>query len=159
MPTRTNYMKAYFEHKGLTMRNVSLHNNPELAKTYFQMLVAYMHASPIRVNTNLYRGLNAKFTRKLLLNGYLNDNYLASFSKNKNVAIGFTRTGKNNNNIREKVLVLKPGRYPAINEKNNRISKGNTPEREVTLAPGRYTFAGFTRNGNIIVKYTPKKIR
>ena len=83
MPTRTNYMKAYFEHKGLTMRNVSLHNNPELAKNYFQMLVAYMHASPIRVNTNLYRGLNAKFTRKLLLNGYLNDNYLSSFSKNK----------------------------------------------------------------------------
>jgi hypothetical protein len=159
MPTRTNYKKAYFEHKGLTMRNVSLHNDPELAKNHFQMLVAYMHAAPIRVNTNLYRGLNTNLIRKLLKNGYLNDNYLSSFSKNKNVAIGFTRSRKNNNNLREKVLILKPGIYPAINEKKNRISNGNTPEREVTIAPGRYTLMGVTPNGNIRVNYTPKKIR
>jgi hypothetical protein len=140
------------------MRNVSSHYNPTLAKNYFQMLVAYMHASPIRVNTNLYRGLNTNLIRKLLKNGYLNDNYLSSFSKNKSIATGFTRSNKNNDSLLGKVLILKPGRYPAINEAKNRISSGNTPEREVTLAPGRYTLVGITPSGNIKVNYTPKRI-
>lgn len=147
MATRTKYKSAYYEHKGPTMRNISRHYNPTLAKNYFEMLVAYMHSNPIRVNTNLYRGINTNLMRKLLKNGYLNDNYLSSFSKNKNIAKGFT------NNLLGKVLVLNKGRYPAINEKNH----GNTPEREVTLAPGRYTLVGVTPNGNLKVTYTPKR--
>jgi len=164
MSTRTKYLDAYRIHKNSgTSRNFSTRWNPEKSKRNFKSLVSYMHANPLRVNKNLYRGMTTSFLRKLIHNGYLNNNRLTSFTKTKRIAENFSNQYQNNINIslKRKVLILKPGRYPAINNLKYNKTYNNSAygrEDEVTLAPGRYTFAGFTPNGNIKVNYTPSRL-
>jgi hypothetical protein len=103
-----------------------------------------MYAFPVKVNVPLYRGVPRTLIAKLLNSGQLVNTSFSSFSKSRNVAERFA------NNPR--VLVLPPGRYPAINRKR---FLNNSYEYEVTLAPGVYTMNGFTNKGNIRVTYKP----
>jgi hypothetical protein len=103
-----------------------------------------MYAFPVKVNVPLYRGVSRSRIEKLLKNGQFVNTSFSSFSKGRFVAERFT------NNSR--VLVLPPGRYPAINRKS---FLNNSYEYEVTLAPGVYTMNGYTNKGNIRVTYKP----
>lgn len=99
---------------------------------------------PVKVNVPLYRGINSSLIANLLENGQLINKSFSSFSKRRFFAERFT------NNSR--MLVLQPGKYPAINRKR---FLNNSHEKEVTLAPGVYTMNGLTNNGNIRVTYKP----
>lgn len=149
--TRSRLKNMYSEHKRSSLR--TFENRKGRTKNNFKTLVSYMHANPLRVNTNLYRGTTATFIKRLLTNGYLDNNRVTPFTRNKNIAQtfihGYVNGSRNNTG---KVLILKPGRYPAINE---RRYNEKSYENEVTLAPGRYTLVGVTPNGNLKVNYTP----
>jgi hypothetical protein len=116
-----------------------------------------MRTHPINVNVPIYRGitpnrgpltLNRVFVNKKIVN-----KSFASFSKNRSVAKMFAGNLQNNGYI----IVLPPGRYPAINRKK---FIRNNAEEEITLAPGVYTLNTLskniiTSNGNIRVAYKP----
>jgi hypothetical protein len=149
--TRTKTGRVYHQHKFNPLRNFGNYKNR--TKNNFKTLVSFMHANPIRVNTNLYRGTSASFIRRLLTNGYLDNNRLTPFTRTRNIAKTFTQHHTNNTG---QILVLEPGRYPAINE---RRYKGHSSENEITLAPGRYILMGYTPAGNLKVKYIPAPLR
>jgi len=107
-----------------------------------------MKNHPIVLNTPIYRGIRSN---KRIVNGKLLNRSFASFSKNKSVANRFAREMFNVNNHNGFILVLQPGKYPAINREK---FIGNSSEREITLAPGTYTVT--KRNGSLLhAKYTP----
>lgn len=149
MSTRKTYLRSYNAHKLGSMRYML---NQKPSKNHFHRLVAFMHAAPIRVNTNLYRSVNTNLVEKLLKNGYLNDTYVSSFSKNKTIANNFRK------NIKGRILILSPGLYQAINSTRKRRGF-HFAEKEVTLAPGRYHLVGMTNTGNLRVHYTPSPLK
>ena len=129
------------------------------APTHFSALQRRMRTYPVTVNVPLYRGVairnylpkNFPTKKKILKNGYFINKGFASYSKNRNVALGFG----NSNDSPYYILTLPPGRYPAINREK---FVGNANEMEVTLAPGIYTVnrnRPLTNNGNIRVTYKP----
>jgi hypothetical protein len=127
--------------------------------THASALMRRMKMFRVTVNVPIYRGMH-NFRAKLykrkpmyntLTNGGAIKNSFASFSKNKNYAAKYAWKGL--------VLVLPPGRYPAINAMKFGYPKNR--ETEITLAPGEYTLnntRNITRNGNVPfvpVKYKP----
>jgi len=129
------------------------------APTHFSAIERRMRTFPVSVNVPLYRGVaiknylppNFPTKEKILANGSFINRSFASYSKNRNTAVGFGNT----NNFPYYILVLPPGRYPAINREK---FIGNKNEREVTLAPGIYIVnknKPLTNNGNIRVTYKP----
>ena len=113
-------------------------------------LLRRMRMFPVTVNFPLYRGINYKLGENALRNGKLVNNSFSSFSKIRGTARLFGTGG--GSSVWGHMLVLPPGRYPAINRGrfiNNYI------EREITLAPGVYTVNGLTNKGNIRVTYKP----
>jgi hypothetical protein len=129
------------------------------APTHFSALQRRMRTYPVTVNVPLYRGVAVKYylpknfptKEKILKNGYFINKSFASYSKNRNTALGFGNT----NNEPFYILRLPPGRYPAINREK---FVGERNEMEVTLAPGIYTVnknKPLSNNGNIRVTYKP----
>jgi hypothetical protein len=113
--------------------------------THTSAIKRRMHMFPIRVNVPLYRGLRPQWAQKLLNNGQLLNTSFSSFSKNKSVTRNFA-------SYSGKIIVLPPGKYPAINRER---FTGSTYEHEITLAPGVFTMNGYTNKGNIRVRYKP----
>lgn len=113
--------------------------------THTSAIKRRMHMFPIYVNVPLYRGIRPQIAQKLLNNGQLLNTSFSSFSKNKNVARNFA-------SYNGKLIVLPPGKYPAINREG---FTGSSYESEVTLAPGVYTMNGYTNKGHIRVTYKP----
>jgi hypothetical protein len=103
-----------------------------------------MYTFPVKVNVPLYRGINSNLIANLLKNGQLTNKSFSSFSKRRYEAKSFGNTNH--------LLVLPPGKYPAINRER---FIGNREEHEVTLAPGVYTMNGYTNRGNVRVTYKP----
>lgn len=139
-------MKKYTRRK---YRNFILSNYGAIRRgelpTHTSAIKRRMHMFPIRVNVPLYRGLRPQRAQKLLNNGQLINTSFSSFSKNRNVARNFA-------SYSGKLIVLPPGKYPAINREH---FTGSRYESEVTLAPGVYTMNGFTNKGHIRVTYKP----
>ena len=108
-----------------------------------------MRMFPLTTKVPLYRGVGGMVRNKVKLNtvlsnGKLVNNSISSFSYNRNTARFFARK-------RGFILVLPPGRYPAINAKQ---FIGNRSENEVTLYPGTFYVTGRNNNtGNVIVRY------
>jgi len=100
---------------------------------------------PTHVNSHLYRGISNFSKNQILQKGYLVNKSFSSFSKSREIAKSFS------GNVGV-ILVLPPGKYPAINSEK---FTGNRREREVTIAPGIYTVNGLTNSGNIRVTYKP----
>ena len=96
-----------------------------------------MKMFPVAVNTPLYRGIinkNGTLIKQLRNSGNMLNSF-ASFSRSQSIAKGFL-VGMPSINAKHILLVLPPGRYPAI---NSRTFKSNSPlELEVLLAPGTY---------------------
>jgi len=128
---------------------------------HFAAIERRMRTFPVTVNVPLYRGVaiknylpaNFPTKEKILKNGSFINRSFTSFSKNRSTAKEFF-TGRFNN-LPYYILVLPPGRYPAINREK---FVGEKNESEVTLAPGIYTVnknKPLTNNGNIRVTYKP----
>ena len=120
--------------------------------THVTAITRRMHMFPVKVNVPLYRGIRSGPTmNKLLSQGYLVNKSITSFSTNRWMAESFST----NNNKKGYILVLPPGKYPAINRQK---FAWNISEFEITLAPGVYTInknRPRTNNGNIRVTYKP----
>jgi len=128
--------------------------------THFSALLRRMRMFPVNVNVPLYKAIkipqplpnNFPTKEKVLKNGYLVNKSFASFTKNRSVSREFLLFSRGKSPY---ILVLPPGRYPAINREK---FVGNANEMEVTLAPGIYTVnrnRPLTNNGNIRVTYKP----
>ena len=152
-----NYSHGWF----LGMRKP---NPTQNIKNRINVLQNWMNRNPINIGTAIYRGIPKRFTdpnnnnfnsttnysRKMLNQGYLNSNSFISFSKNPLIAKGYGLNGI--------VVVLPPGRYPAVENGRNGFAT-NMNEREVVLAPGRLTLVNRNpnANGRYKVTYTRKK--
>lgn len=117
--------------------------------THTEAITRRMRMFPLTTKVPLYRGVGGMVRNKvklntILSNGKLVNNSISSFSYNRNTARFFARK-------RGFIIVLPPGRYPAINAKQ---FIGNSRENEVTLYPGTFYVAGRNNNtGNVIVRY------
>ena len=117
--------------------------------THTKAITRRMQMFPLTTSVPLYRGVGGMVRNKVKLNtvlsnGKLENNSISSFSYNRNTARWFARK-------RGFILVLPPGRYPAINAKQ---FIGNNTEGEVTLFPGTLYVTGRNNNtGNVIVRY------
>jgi hypothetical protein len=117
--------------------------------THTEAITRRMQMFPLTTTVPLYRGVGGMVRNKVKLNtvlsnGKLENNSISSFSYNRNTARWFARK-------RGFILVLPPGRYPAINAKQ---FIGNNTEGEVTLFPGTLYVTGRNNNtGNVIVRY------
>ena len=128
-----------------------LYTNVRIGKlpTHTEAITRRMQMFPLTTTVPLYRGVggmvrNKVKLNKVLTNGKLVNNSISSFSYNRNTARFFARK-------RGFILVLPPGRYPAINAKQ---FIGNKSEGEVTLFPGTLYVTGRNNNtGNVIVRY------
>lgn len=128
-----------------------LYTNVRIGKlpTHTEAITRRMQMFPLTTTVPLYRGVGGMVRNKVKLNivlsnGKLVNNSISSFSYNRNTARFFARK-------RGFILVLPPGRYPAINAKQ---FIGNKSEGEVTLFPGTLYVTGRNNNtGNVIVRY------
>jgi hypothetical protein len=104
---------------------------------------------PVTTTAPLYRGVKSrKFTaNKVMANGKLVNKSFSSFSYNRQRAANFAFSAPGGF-----IIVLPPGRYPAINAGN---FIGLHFEKEVTLAPGIYKVNGRSTKGNINVRFQP----
>lgn len=151
-----NYSRGWY----LNMRN----KNPNAqVKNRVNSLKNYMNKKPLKLNSEIYRGVPRLFTsannnipnrtnyvQKLLNQGFLNSNSFISFSKNRKIANSYAKE----NGI---VLVLDLGTYPAIQNGKNGFKSEHRGEYEVLLAPGRITLGNKRPNGSYNVKYTRKQ--
>ena len=121
--------------------------------THTAAITRRMRMFPLTTKAPLYRGVGGRVRssikiNKVMSNGKLVNNSISSFSYNRNTARFFA--GK-----RGFVLVLPPGRYPAINARQfigNRLL-----EKEVTLYPGTFYVTGRNEGtGNVKVRYVPR---
>ena len=139
--------------------------NPTMEK-YFNSLWSWMKKHPINVNVPLYRGLKFNIANQLLKKEYLVNEAFPSFSRKAQIAKNYS--GNNYPKPYGIVIMVEPGRYPAMKVNKNSYHK----ENEVTLAPGRFNLLknnngklkkNTVKNshyGNINVykvKYTPAK--
>jgi len=113
--------------------NIKTGKAPVSAAALFRRMKMF----PINVNTPLYRGIinkNGTLMRKLKNSGNIQNSF-ASFSRSESIARSFL-VGMPSMNAKHLLLILPPGRYPAI---NSRTFRSNAPlEKEVLLAPGKY---------------------
>jgi len=125
---KKNAQKHYSKYTGSNSTAIKRGNDPVAAASLFRRMKSY----PVTVKVPIYRGfLNPNLYSKFIKNGRLNNSF-ASFSKNKSTAQEYAASsGKGF------VIVLPPGRYPAIN--STVFGRGKWGESEVTLAPGTYT--------------------
>lgn len=148
-----NYTRSWY----LNMRNPV----NERVKNRMNSLKNYMNKHPLNVNSEIYRGIprmynynninnNTNYVQKLKNHGFLNSNSFISFSKNRKIANSYAR----GNGI---VIVLGPGRYPAVQNGKNGFISEHKGEYEVLLAPGRITLGNKRPNGSYKVKYTRKQ--
>jgi hypothetical protein len=113
-----------------------------------------MKMFPVTINTPLYRGIinkNGTLIKKLRNSGKMKNSF-ASFSRSESIARSFL-VGTNAKHL---LLILPPGRYPAINSRNFRSN--NPTEQEVLLAPGNYVLnkpSNLNTRFGIHVKYVP----
>lgn len=144
-------------------------NNPKnrsatlrTTKGYFESMRRHAKKFPRTVPT-LYRGMRVANNPKavaMLANFAQRKSYhypsFLSFSTNRNVAIDFKMNRVNNaNNRRGFIITINRGTYPVIRH-NTYTPAQSKNEKEVTLAPGKYTMIRKTNNG-FNVKYTPNK--
>jgi hypothetical protein len=141
--------------KGMSYTGIKAGRRPTNASA----LMRRMKMFRVTVNTPLYRGLQnfkaSVYKREPIYNALTKPggslkNSFASFSKSKNYAAKYAWKGL--------VLVLPPGRYPAINAAKFGYPKNR--EAEITLAPGVYTLnttRNITRNRN--VPFVPVKYK
>ena len=128
-----------------------LYTNVRIGKlpTHTEAITRRMQMFPLTTTVPLYRGVggmvrNKVKLNKVLTNGKLVNNSISSFSYNRNTARFFARK-------RGFIIVLPPGRYPAINAKQ---FIGNKSENEVTLFPGTFYVTGRNNTtGNVFVRY------
>lgn len=100
---------------------------------------------PVTVKVPLYRGFtySKNFAEAYRTGKWVNHSF-ASFSKDFRVAVSFAPPFSNGRHF---IIVLPPGKYPAINrEKFIR----NRHESEITLAPGTY-YMNRNKNGRVII--------
>ena len=122
------------------------------APTHATAMLRRMKMFPVTINQPLYRGISGYAIKNILLGNKQLNNSFASFSVNFNQARRFAAGGGF-------IMILPPGRYPAINSRT--FGGSNGLEKEVTLAPGFYVLnknkALYTKNryNMIPVKYTP----
>ena len=141
-------------------------NNPKnrsatmrTTKGYFESMRRHAKKFPRTVPT-LYRGMRANNPKAvaMLANFAQRKSYhypsFLSFSTNRNVAIDF-KLNRVNNIRKGFIITINRGTYPAIRHNTYTPSQSKN-EKEVTLAPGKYTMIRKTNNG-FNVKYTPNK--
>ncbi len=153
--TKKYTVGKYRNFKGMHYTSIKSGNYP----THASSLMRRMKTFPVNLQMPIYRGVQnfganvygrPKILNKLLANGKL-ENSFASFSTNKKYAKGYSWKGL--------VMVLPPGRYPAIN--SSKFGFPNNREKEITLAPGYYILnktKNINMNGNtpiVPVKYIP----
>jgi hypothetical protein len=135
----------YRNYTGKFYRNVRNGKRP----AQMEAITRRMRLFPMTTTVPLYRGVGGMGANKVKLNtvlsnGRLVNNSISSFSYNRNTAQFFARK-------RGFIMVLPPGRYPAINRKQ---FTGNRTENEVTLHPGTFYVTGRNNNtGNVMVRY------
>jgi hypothetical protein len=158
--TKRYTMGKYKMFKGVNSGEIKAGQKPTAASA----LMRRMKMFPVTVNVPIYRGLSnsAGRAKRLKQNTIYNSlikeggefkNSFASFTTNEKFARVYGYTGL--------VLVLPPGRYPAINSK--KFGHPKNKEAEITLAPGVYKL-NKTRNINnngstkmVPVTFTPFK--
>lgn len=112
--------------------NIKSGKEPMKAQTLYRRMKMF----PVTINTPLYRGVlnkNGSLLKQLDISGMMKNSF-SSFSRSRNVAESYLK-GMPSSNVKYILLVLPPGRYPAI---NSRKFKSWFPESEVLLAPGNY---------------------
>jgi len=156
--------KAFLNYTGNNYANIKSGKSPIKAQTLFRRMKMF----PITVNAPLYRGIvntHGNLFKQLRTNGVMKNSF-ASFTRHKGTANSFA-FGMPSMNVKHLVLILPPGRYPAINSKNFR-AKGFEAD-EVLLAPGKYIInKNKTKNSNFVerfgyrsylhMKYTPNNV-
>lgn len=135
--------------------NSNFYRNTRTGETplHVKAITRRMLMFPLTTKVPLYRGVggapaNKVKLNKVLSNGKLVNNSIASFSYNRNTARFFAKK-------RGFIIVLPPGRYPAINATK---FIGNKSESEVTLFPGTFYVTGRNNTGNVMVRYLQKNM-
>lgn len=123
--------KNYTENK---YHNIKTGKAPINAAALFRRMKMF----PVTVNTPLYRGIinkNGTLLEKFKTSGNFKNSF-ASFSRSESVGRSFL-VGMPSMNAKHLLLILPPGRYPAINSRNFKSYMGQS-EQEILLAPGNY---------------------
>jgi|LakMenEpi03Aug12_release.lakeMendotaPanAssembly.Ray.scaffolds.fasta_scaffold146410_3 hypothetical protein len=136
--------KAFSNYTNSNYANIKSGNAPAKAQALYRRMKMF----PVTINTPLYRGVinkNGTLMKKLEIFGNMQNSF-ASFSRSRGVAESFL-VGMPSMDAKHILLVLPPGRYPAINSRKfrSRIQE----ECEVLLAPGNYVVnTSKTKPGN-----------
>jgi len=127
--------KAFYNYTGNAYANIKSGKAPTKSMAMYRRMKMF----PVTVNTPLYRGFidrNGRIYKNLKENGVMKNSF-SSFSKYKGTAESFAMGFPPTMNSKFIVLILPPGRYPAMSI-NNWKGRGMNAG-EVVLAPGTYT--------------------
>lgn len=141
--------KAFLNYSGNNYANIKSGKAPTKSQALFRRMKMF----PITVKEPLYRGIvnvHGNLFKQLRTNGAMKNSF-ASFTKHKSIANSFA-FGMPSMNVKHIVLILPPGRYPAISSKNFK-AKGFEAD-EVLLAPGKYIInKNKTKNSNFMERF------